>query len=944
MPSHSSTSAPNPFGTRGTIRLGGTSATVYRLPELARQGVADLDRLPFSIRVLLENALRHAGRGVVSEQHVRSLAAWRPGAHDRGEVPFMPARVVLQDFTGVPCVVDLAAMRDAMARMRGDPDRINPVVPCDLVIDHSVQVDYFGSDRAYQLNVELEMDRNRERYQLLKFAQRAFRNFRVVPPGTGIVHQVNLEYLAPVVQLREQYGELMAYPDTLVGTDSHTTMINGLGVLGWGVGGIEAEAVMLGQPYFMLVPEVIGMKLTGELPLGTTATDLVLTATQMLRKKGVVDKFVEFYGPGLSSLSLADRATIANMSPEYGATMGFFPVDAETLRYLERTGRGREVVERVERYCRDQGLFRTDATPDPEFSSTLELDLSTIVPSLAGPKRPQDRVPLSELKRNFVVNLPALMSPAVPAARRELAQSAYSRWVGEGGASVTLGEHGAEAHTAVVDLDAPPRVEGVLEGAPVALHDGAVVIAAITSCTNTSNPSVMIGAGLLAKKAVERGLTTRPWVKSSLAPGSRVVTDYLEGSGLLPYLERLRFNVVGYGCTTCIGNSGPLPEVIGQMIDEHALVTAAVLSGNRNFEARVHPQVRANYLASPMLVVAFALAGRVDMDLTREPLGTGSDGRPVFLRDIWPSPEELSRTMAASLKPELFERRYGSVFEGDETWRQLEVPGGSRYAWDAGSTYVQEPPFFRDLPPEPPALRDIAGARVLAVLGDSVTTDHISPAGSIPKNGPAARYLREHGVEQVDWNTFGSRRGNHEVMMRGTFGNVRISNALVPGKEGNWTLHFPTGEVISIYDAAMRYQQEGTPLVILTGKEYGTGSSRDWAAKGTTLLGVRAVIAESYERIHRSNLVGMGVLPLAYESGADRQSLGLTGTEVFDITGIAQGLTPGGRVTVTACDAAGKQTVFQAVVRLNSAVELEYYRHGGILQRVLRQFLAEGLG
>jgi aconitate hydratase len=933
----------NPFGSRGTLTLGTADATIYRLPELAKQGIADLDRLPFSIRILLENTLRHAGQGFVTEDHVRELAAWRGGASSRGEVPFMPARVVLQDFTGVPCVVDLAAMRDAMGRMRGDPDRINPVVPCDLVIDHSVQVDFYGSDRAYALNVELEMDRNRERYQLLKFAQRAFRNFRVVPPGTGIVHQVNLEYLAPVVQLREQFGALTAYPDTLVGTDSHTTMINGLGVMGWGVGGIEAEAVMLGQPYFMLVPEVIGMKLTGTLPLGTTATDLVLTATQMLRKKGVVDKFVEFYGPGLSSLSLADRATIANMAPEYGATMGFFPVDAETLRYLERTGRGREIVDRVERYCREQGLFRTDETPDPEFSSTLELDLSSVVSSLAGPKRPQDRVPLSDLKRNFVVSLPSLMSPAVPAARRELAQSAYSRWVGEGGANVTIGDHGAEAHTAVVDLDAPPRVDGKLEGAAISLHDGAVVIAAITSCTNTSNPSVMIGAGLLAKKAVERGLSTRPWVKSSLAPGSRVVTDYLEGSGLLPYLERLRFNVVGYGCTTCIGNSGPLPEVIGQMIDEHALVTAAVLSGNRNFEARVHPQVRANYLASPVLVVAFALAGRVDIDLTREPLGTGTDGQPVFLKDIWPTPEEIRQAMAASLKPELFERRYGAVFDGDESWQALEVPGGSRYAWDAASTYVQEPPFFRDLPPEPGPLRDIAGARVLAVLGDSVTTDHISPAGSIPRNGPAARYLKEHGVEQVDWNTFGSRRGNHEVMMRGTFGNVRISNALTPGKEGNWTLHFPSGEVISIYDAAMRYQAAGTPTIILTGKEYGTGSSRDWAAKGPSLLGVKAVIAESYERIHRSNLVGMGVLPLAYEPGSDRTSLGLTGTETFTITGIAQGLTPGGRVTVTARDESGKETRFQAVVRLNSAVELDYYRHGGILQRVLRQFLREGV-
>ncbi len=932
----------NPLGTRGMLRHGSDTATIFRLPELARQKVADLDRLPFSIRILLENALRHAGRGLVTEEHVGLLARWAPTGGGRAEIPFMPARVVLQDFTGVPCVVDLAAMRDAMARMRGDPDLINPVVPCDLVIDHSVQVDHYGFERAYQLNVELEMERNRERYQLLKFAQRAFRNFRVVPPGTGIVHQVNLEYLAPLVQLRAQFGELTAYPDTLVGTDSHTTMINGLGVLGWGVGGIEAEAVMLGQPYFMLVPDVVGMRLTGELPLGTTATDLVLTVTQMLRKKGVVDKFVEFYGPGLSSLGLADRATIANMAPEYGATMGFFPVDAETIRYLERTGRDPAQVRLAEAYCKEQGLFRTDGTPDPAFTDTLELDLAKVVPSLAGPRRPQDLVPLRELKRNFIVNLPGLLSTSVSPARRELVQSTYSRWVGEGGANVTIGEHGA-AVAEQAPPDAPPVVRGILDGQEVALHDGAVVIAAITSCTNTSNPSVMIGAGLLAKKAVERGLTTRPWVKTSLAPGSRVVTDYLDGSGLTPYLDALRFQTVGYGCTTCIGNSGPLPEVIGQLVEEHHLVAAAVLSGNRNFEARVHPAVRANYLASPMLVVAFALAGRVDIDLAREPLGTGSDGRAVYLNDIWPSPAEIRDQMAAALKPELFRNRYASVFEGDETWRALSVPGGSRFAWDPKSTYVQEPPFFVDLPAEPPALRDITAARVLAVLGDSVTTDHISPAGSIPKNGPAARYLREHGVDQPDWNTFGSRRGTHEVMMRGTFGNVRIKNGLVPDKEGNWTLHFPSGDVVSVYDAAMRYSEAGTPLVILTGKEYGTGSSRDWAAKGPALLGVKAVIAESYERIHRSNLVGMGVLPLAYEPGTDRTSLRLTGRETFTITGIASGLAPGGRVQVTATGEDGKATTFPAVVRLNSPVELDYYRHGGILQRVLRQFLKEGL-
>jgi aconitate hydratase len=926
------TASINPLGSRGTLELSSGRAIVYRLPELARQGLADLDRLPFSIRVLLENALRHAGRGVVTEGHVRELAGWRPGGSPRSEIPFMPARVVLQDFTGVPCVVDLVAMRDAMARMKGNPDVINPVVPCDLVIDHSVQVDYYGTGAAFQRNVELEFQRNRERYQLLKFAQRAFRNFSVVPPGTGIVHQVNLEYLAPAVQLRPQFGELTAYPDTLVGTDSHTTMINGLGVLGWGVGGIEAEAVMLGQPYFMLIPDVVGMKLVGELPLGTTATDLVLTVTQMLRKKGVVDKFVEFYGPGLSSLGLADRATIANMAPEYGATMGFFPVDAETVRYLERTGRDQSVVERVERYCKDQQLFRTDATPDPVFTDTSTLDLSTVVPALAGPRRPQDMVPLSSLKRNFQVSLPELLTPAAPAARHELAQANYSRWVNEGGGgTITLAE------------ESPAVAQPLLDGEECELHDGSVVIAAITSCTNTSNPSVMIGAGLLAKKAVERGLQTRAWVKTSMAPGSRVVTEYLKGSGLLPYLEQLRFNVVGYGCTTCIGNSGPLPEPIAQAIDAHALVAAAVLSGNRNFEARVHPQVRANYLASPLLVVAFALAGQVDIDLDREPLGTGQDGKPVYLRDIWPSPKEITDAMAASLKPALFQERYASVFEGDEVWRALPVPEGSRYAWDPASTYVQEPPFFQNLPADPPPLQDIRGARVLAVLGDSVTTDHISPAGSIPKNGPAARYLREHGVEQTDWNTFGARRGNHEVMMRGTFGNVRLKNSLVPDKEGNWTVHFPSGEVISIYDAAMRYVADRTPLIILTGKEYGTGSSRDWAAKGPALLGVKAVIAESYERIHRSNLVGMGVLPLAYEPGADRKSLGLTGLETFDISGIATGLAPGGRVQVTAVDPSGKRTAFPAVVRLNSPVELEYYQHGGILQRVLRQFLREGL-
>ena len=864
---------------------------MFRLPELARQGMMELDHLPFSIRILVENALRHAGRGIVTEDHVLQIAKWT-GRPASGEIPFMPARVVLQDFTGVPCVVDLAAMRDAMAAMGGDPQRINPVVPCDLVIDHSVQVDHFGTAEAYQQNVALEFGRNKERYQLLKFAQRAFQNFRVVPPGTGIVHQVNLEYLSPAVQLRDQYGDLTAYPDSLVGTDSHTTMINGLGVMGWGVGGIEAEAVMLGQPYFMLIPEVVGMKLVGALPVGTTATDLVLQATQLLRKAGVVDKFVEFFGPGLSSLGLADRATIANMAPEYGATMGFFPVDAETINYLRRTGRPADVVERAERYCKENGLFRTDQTPDPVFTDTMTLDLSTVAPSLAGPKRPQDLVRLVDMAKNFTSNLPSLR-PAGPT-----------------DTVATAGD----------------------------VRDGSVVIAAITSCTNTSNPSVMVGAGLLAKKAVEKGLTSKPWVKTSLAPGSRVVTDYLNAAGLSPYLDQLGFQTVGYGCTTCIGNSGPLADPITEAIEARRLVAVAVLSGNRNFEARVHPLVRANYLASPVLVVAYALAGRADLDLSKEPLGTDRAGHPVYLADIWPSGQEISDVLATSLTAEMFRQSYARVFEGDVEWQRLEVPGGSRFAWDRASTYVQEPPFFQNLPKTPTAFSDVIGARVLATLGDSVTTDHISPAGSIPKNGPAARFLLEQGVAPADWNTFGARRGNHEVMMRGTFGNVRIKNGLVPEKEGNWTLDFATGEILSIYDAAMRYLERGTPLVLLAGKEYGTGSSRDWAAKGTALLGVKAVIAESYERIHRSNLVGMGVLPLCYEAGQTRESLGLTGRERFTITGIAGGPVPGGRVDVMATAEDGTATTFKAVVRLNSKVELDYYRHGGILPRVLRMF------
>ncbi len=925
-------SHPDPFQSRTTLATGGRSVVVHSVPTFAKGAGVNLDRLPFSIRVMLENALRHVGRGFVTEEHVRALGGWTPASAGSGEIPYMPARVVLQDFTGVPCVVDLAAMRDAMARMGGDPAKINPVVPCDLVIDHSVQVDHYGSAEAFKLNVALEFDRNAERYQLLKFAQRAFENFRVVPPGMGIVHQVNLEYLSPCIQVRDQYGALTAYPDTLVGTDSHTTMINGLGVMGWGVGGIEAEAVMLGQPYFMVMPEVIGMKLIGKLPAGCTATDLVLTVTQKLRARGVVDKFVEFFGPGLAELPLADRATIANMAPEYGATMGFFPIDAETVRYLERTGRDAEQVELVEAYCKAQGLWRTADTPDPDFSDVLELDLGTVVPSVAGPKRPQDLIALSTIERSFATTLPSLMQPTVPAERRQAAEAALASWTNEGGAPAAT----AVATTPVM------RYGCEMDGESFDLHDGSIVIAAITSCTNTSNPSVMVGAGLLAKKAVELGLQRRPWVKSSMAPGSRVVTDYLNRADLSKWLDQLGFQTVGYGCTTCIGNSGPLPAPVAKAIEEHSLVAASVLSGNRNFEARVHPAVRANYLMSPMLVVAFSLIGRVNVDLDRDPLGISDNGTPIFLRDIWPSPKEISDTLAAALGPDLFRNQYSTVFDGDKEWQDLAVPGGSRFAWVDGSTYVQEPPFFQGLDPKPSALQDIADARVLALLGDSVTTDHISPAGAIPKNGPAAKYLREHGVEQPDWNTFGARRGCHDVMMRGTFGNVRIKNLLVPGKEGNWTRYLPTDEVMSIYDAAMQYAEAKTPLVLLVGKEYGTGSSRDWAAKGTTLLGVKAVIAESYERIHRSNLVGMGVLPLGFEPGQTADSLGLNGTEVISIRGIAAGLVPGGKVTVHAKDpASGKETTFQAVVRLNSPVEIEYLEHGGILSRVLRMFAEE---
>ena len=890
----------NALHAKSHLRTSFGEVTFYRLDALQQAGITGLDRLPYSIRVLLENLLRHEDGRIITAEDVLALARWS-GAGEPREIAFMPARVVMQDFTGVPAVVDLAAMRSAMHRLGGDPMKINPVVPVDLVIDHSVQVDVFGTPDAYEKNVELEYQRNVERYTFLRWAQSAFREFRIVPPGMGIVHQVNLEYLSPLVHRREQHGEVTAYPDTLVGTDSHTTMINGLGVLGWGVGGIEAEAVMLGQPYYMLTPEVVGFRLTGELPEGATATDLVLTVTQMLRQKGVVGKFVEFTGEGVSRLSLPDRATIANMAPEYGATMGFFPVDAETIAYLRGTGRPDEVVELAERYCKENLLFRTDDAPEPIFSDLLELDLSTVEPSLAGPKRPHDRVRLRDAKTSFAISL-----------RAPIKERGFELSEEQLGKRVTV------------------------EGTDYSLTHGDVVIAAITSCTNTSNPSVMIGAGLLAKKAVERGLQVKPWVKTSLAPGSRVVTDYLQASGLIPYLEQLRFHVVGYGCTTCIGNSGPVPEPIARAVKEGDLVVAAVLSGNRNFEGRINPVVRANYLASPMLVVAYALAGTMNIDLFNEPLGTDRNGQPVYLRDIWPSQQEIQREIAAALQPDMFRRQYARVFAGDKFWQNLPVPEGELYTWDPSSTYIQEPPYFVDLSPEPAPLSDIEDAYVLAVFGDSITTDHISPAGSIAVNSPAGQYLIQRGVLPQEFNSYGARRGNHEVMMRGTFANIRIKNLLLPGTEGGITVHFPSGETLPIYEAAMRYKEAGIPLVVIAGKEYGSGSSRDWAAKGTILLGVRAVLAESFERIHRSNLVGMGVLPLQFQPGENRETLGLTGRERYSILGIRD-LQPRQTVTVVAREENGNEKRFTAIARIDTPIEVEYYRHGGILQMVLRQ-------
>ena len=882
----------NSFGSASTLAVGSTGYRIFRLNALEQRGFSQVARLPFSIKILLENLLRHEDGKRVTAADVEAIAGGKAGAK---EISFMPARVLLQDFTGVPCAVDLAAMRDALSALGADPGRANPLLPADLVIDHSVQVDQYGSAGAFAANALLEYQRNRERYGFLRWAQTAFEDFRVVPPDTGIVHQINLEYLASVV-FRNAGGD--AYPDTLVGTDSHTTMVNGLGVVGWGVGGIEAEAAMLGQPISMLLPEVLGFRLHGRMAEGCTATDLVLTVTQMLRKKGVVGKFVEFFGGGLSQLSLADRATVANMAPEYGATIGFFPVDAETLKYLRFTGRPPELVSLVEAYCKEQGIFRTDATADPAFADVIELDLASVVPSLAGPKRPQDRLNLPDVKKNFL-DIP-----------------------------------GVSAKQADVLLES---------GAHVSIGHGAVVIAAITSCTNTSNPSVLIAAGLLAKKAVERGLEAKPWVKTSLAPGSKVVTDYLIAAGLTPFLEALGFHLVGYGCTTCIGNSGPLPDAVAQVVKKENLTVAAVLSGNRNFEGRVNPQVKANYLASPPLVVAYAIAGRIDIDLQNDPLGLDRQGLPVYLRDIWPTGAEIESAIGASLAPEMFSHAYGDVFEGDAQWKSIRTPTGQIYGWDEKSTYIKKPPYFDHMVDPASSVKDLMNLRALAVLGDSVTTDHISPAGNIPADSPAGRYLIDQGVHPGDFNSYGARRGNHEVMVRGTLANIRLKNLLAPGTEGGWTQHLPDGKQMSIYEAAMQYQQEGSPLLIVAGKEYGSGSSRDWAAKGVMLLGVKAVIAESFERIHRTNLVGMGVLPLQFSPGENRETLGLGGREIFHIEGVVAAIAGGGKVTVRAVPAEGPEKVFEAIVRVDTPQEAEYFRNGGILPYVLRE-LANSAG
>jgi len=883
------------FKAKAALDSAGKTYEIYRL-----DAIPNSERLPYSIRILLENLLRHEDGVTVTRDDIEAIAAWNPSAEPSKEIQFRPARVLMQDFTGVPAVVDLAAMRDAMSALGGDPQKINPLQPAELVIDHSVQVDVFGSDNALVKNAELEFSRNRERYEFLKWGQSAFSNFKVVPPDTGIVHQVNLEYLARVIFGQETDGRLQAYPDTLVGTDSHTTMINGVGVLGWGVGGIEAEASMLGQPISMLIPKVVGCKLTGTLPEGTTATDLVLAIVEMLRKHGVVGKFVEFYGPAISHLPLGDRATIANMAPEYGATCGLFPIDRETIDFLRLSGRGEEEIALVEAYAKAQGLFHTADSPEPIYSESLSLDLSTIVPSLAGPKRPQDRVALTDIRTSY--------RDALESLRRERS----------------------------VQSNGPIKTR--IGGQEVELDDGSVVIAAITSCTNTSNPSVMLGAGLLAKKAVESGLSVKPWVKTSLGPGSMVVTRYLESAGLIEPLKALGFHVVGYGCTTCIGNSGPLPEAVSKAISEGNLTVCSVLSGNRNFEGRVHAEVRMNYLASPPLVVAYAIAGRMDFDPYSEPLATSDDGRPVFLRDIWPSQKEIAAAMAANVRRDEFQAAYASVFAGDERWKTLAAPSGQRFEWTDSSTYIQNPPYFHDMRREPDGIGDITGGRCLAILGDSVTTDHISPAGAIKPESPAGKYLIGHGVEPRDFNSYGSRRGNHEVMMRGTFANIRLRNLMAPGTEGGVTRFQPSGEQMTIYDAAMRYQSEGTPVIVIAGKEYGSGSSRDWAAKGPRLLGIRAVIAESYERIHRTNLVCMGILPLQFSEGENAQSLGLDGSEAYEVVGLGDGSAK--QVEVRATRPGGAEVVFKTRVRIDTPNEVEYYRHGGILHYVLRKLAA----
>jgi aconitate hydratase len=929
----------NTFGSQSELKSGGRTYEIFRLSALEKRGI-QLTRLPFSLRILLENLLRYEDGKSVTADDIEFLAKWDPKAEPSREISWMPARVLMQDFTGVPAVVDLAAMRDAMKVLGGDPQKINPLQPAELVIDHSVQVDEFGTGNAYSVNAALEFQRNRERYAFLKWGQTAFRNFSAVPPGMGICHQVNLEHLARVV-FTTSGAKPQAYPDTLVGTDSHTTMINGLGVLGWGVGGIEAEAAMLGQPISMLVPQVVGFRLTGKLREGATATDLVLTVTEMLRKLGVVGKFVEFYGPGIAELPLADRATIGNMAPEYGATCGLFPVDAETLRYLRLTGRSPEQIALVEAYFKEQGLFHTPDAPEAEYSQTIGLDLATVEPSVAGPKRPQDRVLLREAGANFKKQLPSLLGPNAD----KVGQRQAIRWEGEGGHASANGNVQSTHATPEPAANGNGHIASTVKerfGVDVEpyLDHGSIVIAAITSCTNTSNPSVMVAAGLVAKKAVEKGLSVPPWVKTSLAPGSRVVTDYYDKAGLTQWLDKLRFNTVGYGCTTCIGNSGPLPSDISKAIEDHSLVAVSVLSGNRNFEGRINSEVRANYLMSPPLVVAYALAGRIDHDFDNDPIGKDKAGKPVFLRDLWPTQQEVSNVIASAVTSEMFTKEYATVTEGDANWQKLSFPSGNVYQWEQDSTYIRKAPYFDGMPAQPAPVKEISGARVLAVLGDSVTTDHISPAGSIKLNGPAGKYLTEHGVKPADFNSYGSRRGNHEVMVRGTFANVRLRNKLAPGTEGGVTRLLPEGGPMSIYDASVKYAERGTPLIILAGKEYGSGSSRDWAAKGPRLLGVRAVIAESFERIHRSNLVGMGILPLQFEAGTNVESLGLTGEETYDFPGVKALLDAkfaGGKTIQVRATANGSTKEFEATVRIDTPQEILYFEHGGILQYVLRQ-------